>query len=331
MKRKFITFITAAIFGLTFIFAFAGCKKDNKVIRINEVTHSVFYAPLYLADGLGYFKDEGYEIELTNGGGADATMAAVLSGGADVGFCGPEAAIYVDIGGSDDAPKVFGQLTKRDGSFLVGRTAEPDFKWSGLEGKEILAGRKGGVPAMTFEYVIKQNNVNVELNYDVAFNMMTAAFESGIADYCTMFEPVASQYQSAGKGYIVASVGQESGEIPYTCFMAKKSYIEKNSEAVEALLRAVTKAVKYINENDSGKVAEYLVPYFDGTNADSLKTSVESYKKIDAWVTDMAMKETAFTKLQDVIELAGELDKRVSFSDLVITETAHKIYEEIYK
>ena len=185
MKRKFITFITAAIFGLTFIFAFAGCKKDNKVIRINEVTHSVFYAPLYLADGLGYFKDEGYEIELTNGGGADATMAAVLSGGADVGFCGPEAAIYVDIGGSDDAPKVFGQLTKRDGSFLVGRTAEPDFKWSGLEGKEILAGRKGGVPAMTFEYVIKQNNVNVELNYDVAFNMMTAAFESGIADYCT--------------------------------------------------------------------------------------------------------------------------------------------------
>ena len=331
MKRKFITFITAAIFGLTFIFAFAGCKKDNKVIRINEVTHSVFYAPLYLADGLGYFKDEGYEIELTNGGGADATMAAVLSGGADVGFCGPEAAIYVDIGGSDDAPKVFGQLTKRDGSFLVGRTAEPDFKWSGLEGKEILAGRKGGVPAMTFEYVIKQNNVNVELNYDVAFNMMTAAFESGIADYCTMFEPVASQYQSAGKGYIVASVGQESGEIPYTCFMAKKSYIEKNSEAVEALLLAVTKAVKYINENDSGKVAEYLVPYFDGTSADSLKTSVESYKKIDAWVTDMAMKETAFTKLQDVIELAGELDKRVSFYDLVITETAHKIYEEIYK
>ena len=331
MKRKFITFITAAIFGLTFIFAFAGCKKDNKVIRINEVTHSVFYAPLYLADGLGYFKDEGYEIELTNGGGADATMAAVLSGGADVGFCGPEAAIYVDIGGSDDAPKVFGQLTKRDGSFLVGRTAEPDFKWSGLEGKEILAGRKGGVPAMTFEYVIKQNKVNVELNYDVAFNMMTAAFESGIADYCTMFEPVASQYQSAGKGYIVASVGQESGEIPYTCFMAKKSYIEKNSEAVEALLRAVTKAVKYINENDSGKVAEYLVPYFDGTNADSLKTSVESYKKIDAWVTDMAMKETAFTKLQDVIELAGELDKRVSFGDVVTTEAAHRIYTEVYR
>ena len=156
MKKRLITLFTAALFAITIPFAFAACKQDNKVIKINEVTHSVFYAPLYLADSLGYFKDEGYEIELTNGGGADATMAAVLSGGADIGFCGPEAAIYVAIGGSDDAPKVFGQLTKRDGSFLVGRNAEPDFDWSNLNGKEILAGRKGGVPAMTFEYVLKK-------------------------------------------------------------------------------------------------------------------------------------------------------------------------------
>ena len=323
--------ITAAILAFTFTFAFAGCKKNDKVIRINEVTHSVFYAPLYLADSLGYFKDEGYEIELTNGGGADATMAAVLSGGADVGFCGPEAAIYVNIGGSDDAPKVFGQLTKRDGSFLVGRKAEPDFKWSNLAGKEILAGRKGGVPAMTFEYVIKTQKITCNLNYDVAFNMMTAAFESGIADYCTMFEPVASEYQAAGKGYIVASVGQESGEIPYTCFMAKDSYIKNNPEAVEALLRAVTKAVKYINETDSTTVADMLTPYFDGTSAASLKTSVESYRKIDAWVTNMAMKEAAFTRLQDVIELAGELSKRVAFGDMVLTSTAQRVYDEIYR
>lgn len=331
MKRKLITLVTVVVFALTFAFACAGCNKQDKVIKINEVTHSVFYAPLYLADGLGYFKDEGFEIELTNGGGADATMAAVLSGGADIGFCGPEAAIYVDIGGSDDAPKVFGQLTKRDGSFLVGRKAEPNFKWSDLEGKEILAGRKGGVPAMTFEYVIKTNKVNVNLNYDVAFNMMTAAFESGIADYCTMFEPVASEYQAAGKGYIVSSVGQESGEIPYTCFMAKKSYIDKNGNVIEGLLRAVTKAVKYINETDADTVANYLVPYFEGTSKASLKTSVESYKKIDAWVKNMAMEEKALTKLQDVIELAGELDKRVKFSDLVITSTAQKVYEEVYK
>ena len=331
MKKKLLTLLTAAVLVISITFAFAGCKKDDKVIKIDEVTHSVFYAPLYLADALGYFGDEGYKIELTNGGGADATMAAVLSGGADIGFCGPEAAIYVEIGGSDDAPKVFGQLTKRDGSFLVGRNPEPDFRWSNLNGKEILAGRKGGVPAMTFEYVVKTQNIDCDLNYDVAFNMMTAAFESGIADYCTMFEPVASEYQAAGKGHIVASVGQESGEIPYTCFIAKQSYIKKNGEVIETLLRAVTKAVKFINETDSAKVASYLTPYFEGTSEASIKTSVESYKKIDAWVTNMAMKESSFTKLQDVIELAGELDKRVPFADVVLTDAAQKVYGEIYK
>lgn len=331
MKNKFICTLLALCCAAIIPFSATGCKKeDEKVIRINEVTHSVFYAPLYLADALGYFEEEGYKIELKNGGGADSTMAAVLSGNADVGFCGPEAAIYVKLGGSNDTPKVFGQLTKRDGSFLVGRKPEPDFSWSNLEGKEILAGRKGGVPAMTFEYVLKSENVTANLNYSVEFNMMTAAFEGGIANYCTMFEPVASEYQAAGKGYIVASVGEKSGEIPYTCFIAKSSYIDKNSAKIEALLRSVTRAVKFINENDSDTVAGYLVKYFDGTSRNSLKVSVDSYKRIDAWVTDMAMKESSFEKLQDIIYDAGELESRVKFSDLVTTETAHRIYEEVY-
>lgn len=330
MKRKLISILTAAVLTAVMPVALVGCQKENGVIRINEVTHSVFYAPLYLADSLGYFKEEGIEIELTNGGGADATMAAVLSGGADVGFCGPEAAIYVAIGGSSDAPKVFGQLTKRDGSFLVGRTEEKNFDWKSLEGKEVLAGRKGGVPAMTFEYTAKSLGVTPNYNYDVAFNMMTSAFESGIADYCTMFEPVASEYQAAGKGYIVASVGQQSGEVPYTCFMAKQSYIDSNPGKIEGLLRAVTKAVKYVNEADSDSVAQKLAPYFDGTSVSSLKISVESYKNVDAWVTDMAMKESAFTRLQDIIESAGELEKRVNFADLVLTEQAHAIYNQVY-
>lgn len=311
-------------------FALSACKTDDGVIRINEVTHSVFYAPMYLADELGYFEEEGITIELTNGGGADATMAAVLSGGADIGFCGPEAAIYVAIGGSNDLPMVFGQLTKRDGSFLVGRTDEPDFEWSDLEGKEILAGRKGGVPAMTFEYALKEQGVTATLNYDVAFNMMTAAFESGVADYCTMFEPGASEYQAQGKGYIVASVGQESGEVPYTCFMAKQSYIDSNPEKIEGFLRAVTRAIKYVNETDSAIVAEQLVPYFDGTSVNSLKVSLDSYKSIDAWVTDMAMEESAFTRLQDIIESAGELERRVDFDELVLTDVAHAVYEQVY-
>lgn len=330
MKKKFLSLLCAAVMALAFPFALCACKKTDDVIKINEVTHSVFYAPLYLADSLGYFEQEGYKIELTNGGGADATMAAVLSGSADIGFCGPEAALYVNAGGSSDAPKVFGQLTKRDGSFLVGRKAEPDFKWSDLNGKEILAGRKGGVPAMTFEYTLTTNSVKAKLNYDVAFNMMTSAFESGIADYCTMFEPGASEYQAAGKGYIVASVGEQAGEVPYTCFAAKQSFIDKNPKKVDAVLRAVTKAVKYVNEHDENDVAQKIAKYFDGTSVSALATSVKNYKKIDAWVTDMAMKESAYTNLLNIIDNAGELDKRVDFKELILTTRAHEIYTEIY-
>lgn len=330
MKKKLICCIITLCLAIAFPLSIAGCKKDDKVIRINEVTHSVFYAPMYLADALGYFEDEGIEIELTNGGGADNTMAAVLSGAADIGFCGPEAVVYVVIGGSNDAPKVLGQLTKRDGSFLVGRTAQPDFEWSDLSGKSVLAGRPGGVPFMTFEYVCKTQNVNAEFVKNVNFNMMTAAFESGTADYCTMFEPSASEYQAQGKGYIVASVGSNAGEIPYTCFMAKQSYINKNGEKIEGFLRAVTKAIKYTVETDGATIANLLAPYFDGTSKQSLETSVNNYKSIDAWVTDMAMKETSYTRLLDVIDLAGELERRVPFSDVVLTDTAHKVYTEIY-
>ena len=244
---------------------FSSCAKDDDgktTVKISEVTHSVFYAPLYLADALGYFGEENIEIDLTNGGGADNVMSAVLSGSADVGFCGPEAALYVLAGGSTDAPKVFGQLTKRDGSFLVSRRNEPDFKWTDLKGKEILAGRKGGVPAMTFEYVLKNaglaDGTDVTLNYDVAFNLMTGAFEAGTADYCTMFEPTASEYQAAGKGYIVASVGEASGEVPYTCFAAKESWLKNNETTAKGLLRAVTKAVKYTLETDEKTSAAQL-------------------------------------------------------------------------
>ncbi len=329
MKKKILSTICAAVFALGIPLSITACNNGN-VIKINEVTHSVFYAPLYLADALGYFEEEGYKIELTNGGGANSTMAAVLSGSADIGFCGPEAAIYVELGNSSDSPKVFGQLTKRDGSFLVGRKPEPDFNWSNLNGKEILAGRKGGVPAMTFEYTLKSKSVTATLNYGVEFNMMTPSFESGIADYCTMFEPGASQYQAAGKGYIVASVGAAAGEVPYTCFSAKQSFIDKNPEKIDAVLRSVTRAIKYVNENSAADVAEKIAKYFDGTSVEALTTSITSYKEIDAWVVDMAMKSDAFDRLQDIIESAGELKRRVDFDDVVLTERAHQIYLEVY-
>ena len=333
--KKILTLIFCALFALL---PLSACKKEDdglKKVRVNEVTHSVFYAPMYIADALGYFEEEGIQIELTNGGGADAVMAAVLSGSADIGFCGPEAALYVLIGGSNNVPIVFGQLTKRDGSFLVSRVDEKDtFTWEGLASKEILAGRKGGVPAMTFEYILNEHGLfdgqNVTMNYDINFNYMTAAFESGTADYCTMFEPVASEYEAQGKGYVVASVGEASGEIPYTCYIARENYMNANKETIEGFLRAVMKGIKYVNETDSAQAAELLTAYFDGTGAASIAVSLDSYKSIDAWQTDMTMTEDAFNRLQDVIDNAGELEKRVDFSALVNTEYSAKIYDEIY-
>ncbi|MBR2321508.1 MAG: ABC transporter substrate-binding protein [Clostridia bacterium] len=302
---------------------------------MNEVTHSVFYAPLYLAESLGYFKEENIEIELTNGGGADNVMASVLSGDAEIGFCGPEAALYVLIGGSSDVPTVIGQLTKRDGSFLVSRNPEPDFKWENLKGKEILAGRKGGVPAMTFEYVLNNNNLkdgtDLTLNYDVAFNLMVSAFEAGTADYCTMFDPTAYEYEAAGKGYVVASVGEASGEVPYTCFIAKNSWLDKNEDTAEGFLRAVTKAVKYVNETPSATVAPHLTKYFEGVSETSLAASVERYRKIDAWRTELTMTEDSFNRLQDIIENAGELSRRATLEELTDNSYAEKVYKEVYK
>ena len=262
-------------------------------------------------------------------------MAAVLSGDADIGFCGPEAALYVLVGGSTDVPTVIGQLTKRDGSFLVSRKAEPNFKWEDLKGKEILAGRKGGVPAMTFEYVLNNNHlqdgVDLTLNYDVAFNLMVSAFEAGTADYCTMFDPTAYEYEAAGKGYVVASVGEASGEVPYTCYIAKQSWLNKNKTVTEGFLRAVTKAVKYVNETPSATVAPYLTSYFEGVSQDSIAASVERYRAIDAWRTELSMTEDSFNRLQDIIENAGELTRRATLDELVDNSYAKKVYDEVYE
>ena len=203
-----------------------------------------------------------------------------------------------------------------------------------MKGKEILAGRKGGVPAMTFEYILSENNltdgVDLNLNYDVAFNLMTSAFEAGTADYCTMFDPVAYEYEAAGKGYVVASVGEASGEVPYTCFMAKNSWLEKNEAYAEGFLRAVTKAVKYVNETTPETVAPLLVSYFEGTSEASLAASVKRYRDIDAWRTELTMTESSFNRLQDIIDNAGELERRAQISELVNNAYASKVYKEIY-
>ncbi len=327
--KKFTIFLLALVMGLS-TFMFAGCKNNN-VIRVNEVTRSVFYAPFYVAINKGYFKDAGYEIELTTGGGSDASMTALLSGSADIALMGPETNVYVISQGKQDYPVIFGQLTKRDGSFLVGRNPEPDFDWSNLNGKYIIAGRKGGSPAMSLQYALEKNGYNIEtdLTFDtgVSFNNTVGAFEGGLGDYVTMFEPTASEFVKAGKGYIVASVGQESGEVPFTCFSANKSYLEKNQDRIEVFLKAITKAYNFIMTADIEDIIDALVPSFNGSSRDSLKFAIESYKKIDAWKDNPAMLESDFERLQDVLVGAGTLNTadRVKFTDAVNNTFANKI------
>lgn len=325
-------FLAITLTFLLLLLPFSGCKdNDGKTtVKLNEVTHSVFYTPLYLAIENGYFEEYDIEIELTNGGGADASMTAVLSGSADIGLMGPETVIYVHNQGKQDAPKVFGQLTQKDGSFLVSRVTEPNFEWTNLRGKEILAGRKGGVPAMTFEYVLNEldmkNGIDFNLNFDVQFNMMTSAFLSGVADYCTVFEPTASEYQASGQWHIVASVGEQSGEIPYTSFIALDSFINDNKDLVKNFLSALKKAFIFMDNHTEYEVAESIVKQFPSTSITSIETSIKSYKSIDAWKTNMQATESSFDRLQNVMQNAGELDSKVAFNKLVNNSLAKEVF-----
>ena len=327
--------IATILGGLLLCLPIVGCNKksDGKVIRLSEVTHSIFYAPLYVAINNGYFGDYGIKIKLSNGGGSNNVMTAIASKSADIGLMGPEATVYCHVEGQKDYPVIFGQLTQRDGSFLVAKNPEPNFTWADTAGKHILAGRKGGMPAMTLEYVMNQAGVDTSgANFDttVQFDVMVGAFEgSNSCDYCTMFEPTASEFQAAGKGYIVASVGEASGYVPYTAFSAKKSYIEKNKDTVTDFLRAVIRGYNYIQENDPETIAKALEKSFSGSPLSSIAAAVENYRSIDAWCHSPVMKEESFTLLQDVMENAGELSARADYAAAVDNTIANAVAAEL--
>ena len=326
MKKCSIYLIITSILMLL---VFTGCSKSEfQTVRLSEVTRSVFYAPQYVALNKGFFEEEGLKIELTSGQGADKVMTAVLSDQVDIGFSGPEAAIYVYNEGKEDYAVVFAQLTKRDGSFLVSRKPEPDFKWSNVKGKTIIGGRKGGVPEMTLEYVLRKNNIipgkDVDIDTSVQFALMGPAFTGGKGDYVTLFEPIASTVEKEGKGYIVASIGTESGEIPYTAYYAKKSYIEKNKDIIQKFTNAIYKGQKWIEENSPEEIAKVIQPSFPDSDLEILTTVAKRYKDIDAWCKDPLMSKESLELLQKVMKEAGELAKEAKYEDLVTTEFAEK-------
>lgn len=331
--KKFAIFLALIVGSISVLFA--GCGGSN-VIRVNEVTHSIFYAPFYAAINLGYMEEEGIEIDLTNGGGSDQSMTALLSGSADMALLGPETAVYVVGEGAKNAPVIVGQLTKRDGSLLVGRTNETNFDWSNLAGKEIIGGRRGGSPAMSLQYAVEKagNTVGTapeqcNINLDVAFNLVVGAFEAGQGDYCTMFEPTASEYVAAGKGYIVAAVGQASGEVPFTCFMAMQSYLDKNESKVEGFLRAVTRAYNYLISATDQEIIDALKPSFSTTTDGIIVSAVRNYIDFDMWKSTPVMNKADFERLQDVMQNAGELQKRINFEDVVNNTYAEKVIDSL--
>ncbi len=333
--KKVLTFVCAIALCFVSCISLVGCKKKNNdiangKIRINEVTHSVFYAPLYLAINLGYMEDEGITIELTNGGGSDASMTALLSGSADIALMGPETVVYVENSGSTNHPVVFGQLTKKDGSFLISKTPITNFDFaSSLNGKTAIIGREGGLPAMTFEWICNNagtfDDVNTTLDTDTSFNMMVSVFESTSAEFCTMFEPTASEFVAAGKGYYVGSVGEFSGEIPYTCFMAYPKFLTEHKDLATGFLKAIKKAYLYIYENSSTDVAKALKPSFDGSSVESLAKAVEKYLEIDAWSSSPAMSKDSYNRLLDVLKNAGTITNDVDFSKVVDNSIANEI------
>jgi len=332
MKKLLICFMVMIMSVLPF--GLMGCnKKDDSTIRLSEVTHSIFYAPLYVAINEGYFEENGLKIKLSNGGGADKVMTAITSKSADIGLMGPEATIYCHVNGQKDYPIIFGQLTQRDGSFLVARNAQPDFEWTDLKGKRVLAGRAGGVPAMSLQYAVEKSGLTLnDLNFDttVAFDLMASVFESDKSvDYTTLFEPTASQFVLEGKGYVVAAVGEASGEVAFTSFSASKSYIKNNPDKIEKFLKAIVKGYKFICDNSPETVAKSLAPSFVGTSELLIAESVKRYLSINAWCPTPLMSKTAFENLQNIMENAGTLDSRADYDKAVDNTYAQKVLNSL--
>lgn len=343
MKKRILACLSAAVLSLSLL---AGCAQDTDKettepestseekseekelveVTLNEVAHSIFYAPMYVAIEEGYFEEEGIDLTLICGFGADKTMTAVISGEADIGFMGSEASIYTYAEGATDYVTNFAQLTQRAGNFLVAREEMPDFTWEDLKGHLVLGGRKGGMPEMVFEYILKENGIDpetdLEINQNIDFGSTAAAFSEGQGEFTVEFEPGATTLESEGKGYVVASLGEDSGYVPYTAFSAKQSYIDENPDVIQGFTNALQKGMDYVQAHTPEEIAKIIEPQFPETDLETITTIVTRYYDQDTWKSDLIFEESSFDLLQDILESAGELEERVPYEDLVTTEFA---------
>lgn len=339
MKKYRLFLIFALIFTITLSsIAFTGCgTKEQKITKINfvEVVRSIFYAPYYVAVNKGFFKEEGLELKITTAQGSDKAATAVVSGQADIGLQGPETTVYVYNEGKEDYLINFAQCTRKDGSFLVGKHPEPNFKWESLKGKKIIGGRPGGMPEMTLEYVLKEHGIDpkkdVNLVTNLQFTATAGAFMRSDADYVALFEPTASLVEKEKGGYVVASIGAAGHDVPYTTFNARKSYIEKHPDIIQHFTNAIYKGMLYIKLHPSKQVAEDIKSFFPDADVDLIATVIDRYKSINAWGTTPQMKASDFDALQKVIINAGELKKMVDSNILIDNRFSDKAINTIKK
>lgn len=329
-SKRLCSLLTAGALAALSLF---GCRSlassDGQTeLTLSEVAHSVFYAPQYAAIELGYFEEEGIDLTLVNAGGADKVMTSLISGDAQIGFMGSEASIYVYQEGSDDPAVNFAQLTQRAGNFLVSRRAEEAFRWQDLKGKKILGGRAGGMPQMVFEYILKKNGLDpssdLTIDQSISFGLTAAAFTSSDADYTVEFEPFATTLEMEGNGAVVASLGTESGYVPYTAYSARKSYLKQHPEVIQSFTNAIQKGLDYVNSHTSEEIARVISPQFKETPMDKLALIVERYKSQDTWKEDTVFEESSFTLLKRILEEAGELKAEVPYSELVTMDFSKK-------
>jgi NitT/TauT family transport system substrate-binding protein len=332
---KLVSFILVTLIVLSSVAMFStGCSKQElTTVKLNEVVRSIFYAPQYVAISKGFFEEQGLKIELTTGQGADKTMTALLSGQCDVGFAGPEASIYVYNQGKEDYAVIFAQLSQRDGSFLVARNNEPEFKWENTKGKVIIGGRPGGIPEMALEYVLKKHGIipgkDVEIVTNLQFTATAGAFKSGTGDYVALFEPTASMLEKENAGKIVSSIGEESGLMAYTAYFTSKSVIDKNPKMIQKFTNAFYKGQLWVQSHTAEEIAKEIKSFFPDTEDDILIAVVNRYKEIDAWCDNPITSPESFELLQDVIQSAGQLDKRVEYDKIVTQQFAKKAIETV--
>ncbi|PAE24607.1 ABC transporter substrate-binding protein [Bacillus sp. 7894-2] len=328
--KKWMKTSMLLVFAVILTVPLAACGKDEmQTVRIAEVTRSIFYAPQYVALEKGFFEEEGLKVELTTTAGGDKTMTALLSDSADIALVGSETSIYVSAQGSNDPVINFAQLTQTDGTFLVSRNKIDNFSWDMLEGKTFLGQRKGGMPQMAGEFVLKKHGIDPHQDLDLIQNIdyanIAPAFASGTGEFVQLFEPTASVFEKEGKGYIVASFGTESGHIPYTTFMTKQSYIDENKETVEKFTRAIYKAQQWVEQHSSKETAEAIQGYFDNTELEIIEMVVDRYKSQGSFATDPILDTEEWANLQNIMEEAGELPKRIEHGTLVNTEIAEGV------